>query len=67
LLALREPPSQAMTWGPSEMPRANEDPRVFGNSADFWPDIQRRNDLWEAMHSPKERERIARTRLLKAA
>ena len=41
--------------------------RVFGNSADFWLNVQRRNDLWEAMHSPKERERIERARPLKAA
>ncbi len=26
--------------------------RVFGNSADFWLNVQRRNDLWEALHSP---------------
>ncbi len=34
----------------------------FGNSAEFWLNIQRRNDLWEAMHSPKERARIDRAR-----
>jgi antitoxin HigA-1 len=34
--------------------------RVFGNSPDFWLNVQRRSDLWEAMHSPRERERIAR-------
>jgi antitoxin HigA-1 len=38
--------------------------RVFGNSAEFWLNIQRRNDLWEAMHAPKERERIERARPL---
>ena len=36
--------------------------RVFGNSPDFWLNVQRRSDLWEAMHSPKERERIKRAR-----
>src|SRR5438128_6508205 len=34
--------------------------RVFGNSPDFWSNVQRRGDLWEAMHSPRERQRIAR-------
>ena len=34
--------------------------RVFGASADFWLNLQRRNDLWAAMHSPRELERIAR-------
>ena len=41
--------------------------RVFGNSADFWLNVQRRNDLWDALHSPKERERIERAKPLKAA
>src|SRR6266566_10101891 len=41
--------------------------RVFGNSAEFWLNVQRRNDLWEAMHSPKERQRIKRARPLKVA
>ncbi len=41
--------------------------RVFGNSADFWLNVQRRSDLWEAMHSPRERERIERARPLVAA
>jgi antitoxin HigA-1 len=36
--------------------------RVFGNSADFWLNVQRRNDFWEAMHSPKRRQRIERAR-----
>ena len=34
--------------------------RVFGNSPEFWLNVQRRSDLWEAMHSPRERERIKR-------
>ena len=41
--------------------------RVFGNSPDFWLNVQRRSDLWEAMHSPKDRERIERARPLKPA
>ena len=36
--------------------------RVFGNSPDFWLNVQRRNDLWEAMNSPRERKRIERAR-----
>ena len=38
--------------------------RVFGNSADFWLNVQRRTDLWDAMHSPRERKRIERARQL---
>ena len=41
--------------------------RVFGNSADFWLNVQRRSDLWEAMHSPRERERIRRAKPLRIA
>ena len=41
--------------------------RVFGNSPDFWLNVQRRTDLWEAMHSPRERERINRARPLPTA
>jgi addiction module HigA family antidote len=41
--------------------------RVFGNSAEFWLNAQRRSDLWEALHSPKERERIERAKPLAMA
>jgi addiction module HigA family antidote len=41
--------------------------RVFGNSPDFWLNVQRRGDLWNAMHSPRERERIKRARPLTVA
>jgi addiction module HigA family antidote len=41
--------------------------RVFGNSPDFWLNVQPRSDLWEALHSPRERERIKRARPLKSA
>jgi addiction module HigA family antidote len=33
--------------------------RVFGNSPEFWLNVQRRNDLWEAMHSPRKRNERA--------
>jgi addiction module HigA family antidote len=29
--------------------------RVCGNSPDFWLNVQRRTELWEAMNSPRER------------
>ena len=41
--------------------------RVFGNSPDFWLNVQRRNDLWEVMNSPRERQRIERAKPLGAA
>ena len=36
--------------------------RVFGNSAEFWLNTQRRVDLWEAMNTPKRLERIKRAK-----
>lgn len=41
--------------------------RVFGNSADFWLNVQRRTDLWEAQHSPERWDRIKRARPLRPA
>ncbi len=41
--------------------------RVFGNSPDFWLNAQKRSDLWEAMHSPRERARVQRARPLTPA
>ena len=41
--------------------------RVFGNSPEFWLNVQRRSDLWEAMHSTTERQRIERARPLPPA
>lgn len=40
--------------------------RVFGNTADFWLNAQRRLDLWEALHTPARRRRIERARELRA-
>src|SRR5471030_1331749 len=39
--------------------------RVFANSPNFWLNVQRRGDLWEAIHSPRERERIKRAKPLR--
>jgi addiction module HigA family antidote len=39
--------------------------RVFGNSADFWLNTQRRTDLWEALHTPSRRMRIQRAKPLR--
>ena len=41
--------------------------RVFGNSPEFWLNIQRRSDLWDALNSAAQRERIERARTLAAA
>jgi addiction module HigA family antidote len=41
--------------------------RVFGNSPEFWLNVQRRTDLWEAMNSPRERDRIERATPLGSA
>ena len=39
--------------------------RVFGNTAEFWLNTQRRSDLWEALHTPSRRERIERAKALR--
>ncbi|HZB89448.1 MAG TPA: HigA family addiction module antitoxin [Terracidiphilus sp.] len=39
--------------------------RVFGNSPEFWLNMQRRADLWEALHSPHRRKRIEQARALR--
>jgi addiction module HigA family antidote len=41
--------------------------RVFSNSPDFWLNVQRRTEIWEVMHDPKELTRIKRAKPLKAA
>jgi addiction module HigA family antidote len=41
--------------------------RVFGNSEEFWLNLQRRTDLWDAMNSPGERARIERAKPLQTA
>jgi addiction module HigA family antidote len=34
--------------------------KVFGNTAHFWLNLQQRNDIWAALHSPKRMEKIER-------
>jgi antitoxin HigA-1 len=41
--------------------------RVFRNTPDFWLNVQRRTDLWEAMNTPRQRERIERAKPLNTA
>jgi addiction module HigA family antidote len=41
--------------------------RVFGNSPDFWLNIQRRIDLWQALNDPHDSARIARAKPLRSA
>jgi len=41
--------------------------RVFTTSADFWINIQRRNELWEAMNTPARRDRIERAHPIAAS
>ncbi|MCA3650177.1 MAG: HigA family addiction module antidote protein [Methylobacterium sp.] len=41
--------------------------RVFGNGADFWLNLQRRNDLWQALHDPTRRQRIERAKPIERA
>ncbi len=38
--------------------------RVFGNSADFWLNVQRRADLWAAMNSAEDIDRVSRAKRL---
>ena len=36
--------------------------RVFGNSPEFWLNVQRRSDLWDVMNSARGRKRILRAK-----
>ena len=40
--------------------------RVFGNSAQFWLNLQMQNDLWEAAQDTKRMERIEKAQPLQA-
>jgi len=41
--------------------------KVFGNTPNFWLNIQQRNDIWTALHSPKRMEKIERVRPIREA
>lgn len=41
--------------------------KVFGNTANFWLNLQQRNDIWAALHSPKRMEKIDRATPLNEA
>lgn len=41
--------------------------KVFGNTPNFWLNLQQRNDLWTALHSPKRMEKIERIRPIREA
>ena len=36
--------------------------KVFGNTPDFWLNLQQRNDIWAVLHTPKRRARIERAK-----
>ncbi len=40
--------------------------RVFGNTPEFWLNVQRRTDLWEALNTPRRRRRIEQARALRS-
>jgi addiction module HigA family antidote len=41
--------------------------KVFGNTADFWLNIQKRNDIWSALHSPNRKAKIDRAKPIQEA
>ena len=41
--------------------------KVFGNTPDFWLNLQRRNDIWAALHSSKRKARIEKAKPLQEA
>ena len=41
--------------------------RVLGTTADFWLNLQKRNDLWEAMNSPELKNRLLNAKQLSTA
>ena len=41
--------------------------KVFGNTPNFWLNLQQRNDLWTALHSPKRMKIIERVKPIREA
>jgi addiction module HigA family antidote len=41
--------------------------KVFENTPDFWLNLQRRNDIWAALHSPKRKAKIEKARPIREA
>ncbi len=41
--------------------------KVFGNTPNFWLNLQQRNDLWTALHSPKRMAKIEQVRPIREA
>jgi len=41
--------------------------RAFGNTPEFWLNVQRRGDLWQALNTPARRKRIERARPVRRA
>jgi addiction module HigA family antidote len=41
--------------------------KAFGNTPNFWLNLQQRNDLWAALHSPKRMAKIEQVRPIREA
>ena len=41
--------------------------KVFNNTPDFWLNLQQRNDIWNALNTPKRREKIERAQVYAVA
>jgi addiction module HigA family antidote len=41
--------------------------KVFANTPDFWLNLQRRNDIWAALHTPKRKARIEKAKPIREA
>jgi len=41
--------------------------KVFGNTPNFWLNLQQRNDLWKALHSPKRLKKIEQVKPIREA